>query len=81
MQYNGTSYSGRIDNGEWLVEGSRFKSVSAAAGGVAKTRSGTSPSLDGWVYWQVKRPSDTKWLMLNALRAEVRERATADLLA
>jgi hypothetical protein len=70
MKYNGKGHNGQIDNGEWLVEGSRFSSPSAAAGGVARTRSGKSPSLDGWIYWQVKRPGDPRWLSLSALREQ-----------
>lgn len=68
MEYNGKGHAGRIDNGEWLVEGARYNSPSAAAGGVARTRAGTSPSLDGWIYWEAKRPGDTKWISLQALR-------------
>ncbi len=68
MEYNGKSHAGQIDNGEWLVEGARFSSPSAAAGGVARTRAGKSPSLDGWGYWQIKRPGDARWLPINALR-------------
>jgi hypothetical protein len=52
MEYNGKGHSGQIDNGEWLVEGARFNSPSAAAGGVTRTRAGKTPSLDGWIYWQ-----------------------------
>ena len=81
MDYNGTEHAGHIDNGEWLVEGARFKSPSAAAGGVARTRSGKAPSLDGWNYWQVQRPGERKWVLLNSLREEFREEAKAELLS
>jgi hypothetical protein len=68
MEYNGRQYTGSIDDGEWFVEGQRFRSPSAAAGGVAITKDGTHPSLDGWVYWQVKRPGDGTWTPLKKLR-------------
>jgi hypothetical protein len=68
MEYNGKGHVGQIDNGEWLVEGTHFNSPSAAAGGVARTRAGKPPSLDGWVYWHVKRPGDARWIPLAALR-------------
>ncbi|RWB02100.1 hypothetical protein [Mesorhizobium sp.] len=68
MEYNGRPYTGRIEDGEWWVEGKRFKSPSAAAGGVAVTRAGKKTSLDGWIYWQVKRPSDTRWYPLSHLK-------------
>ena len=69
MEYNGKGHSGQIENGEWQIEGVRFNSPSAAAGGVARTRAGTPASLDGWAYWQVKRPGDTKWTALQTLRS------------
>ena len=50
MEYNGRVHSGQIDDGEWLVEGSRFQSPSAAAGGVALTKDGHHPSLDRTQY-------------------------------
>jgi hypothetical protein len=70
MEYNGRSHQGLIENGEWMVEGTPYKSPSAAASGAARTRAGTSPSLDGWVYWSVKRPDDPKWVLLSSLREE-----------
>lgn len=69
MEYNGHVYTGRIDNGRWLVEGKEFKSPSAAAGGVALTKDGRHPSLDGWIYWHVKRPGDTNWIAIRELRS------------
>ncbi len=68
MEYNGTAYRGRIEDGAWVVEGLRFNSPSAAAGGVAKTKAGKAPSLDGWIYWHVRRPGDDRWLPLEMLR-------------
>jgi len=68
MEYNGRVHSGRIDNGSWLVEGKTFKSPSAAAGGVGLTKDGRHPSLDGWIYWQAKRPGDTSWIGIDQLR-------------
>jgi hypothetical protein len=68
MEYRGKEHRGIIDNSDWVVGGKRFKSPSAAAGGVAETKSGTSPSLDGWKYWQVKRPGDANWMGLSVLR-------------
>jgi hypothetical protein len=68
MEYNGRSHHGRIENGGWLVEGKRYGSPSAAAGGAATTKAGSRPSLDGWIYWRVKRPGDQDWMALNTLR-------------
>jgi hypothetical protein len=68
MEYRGKEHHGVIEDSDWVVDGRRFKSPSAAAGGVAETKSGTRPSLDGWKYWQVKRPGDADWLSLGTLR-------------
>lgn len=68
MEYNGKVYSGRIEHGEWLVEGVRAKSPSDAACSVATTKDGTKPSLNGWVYWQVRRPGDRGWRPINSMR-------------
>ena len=68
MEYNGAQHVGAIENGVWRIEGKSFMSPSGAAGGVAFTKKGTHPSLDGWEYWQVKRPSDHRWYELDALR-------------
>ncbi len=68
MEYRGREHRGVIDNAAWVIDGQRFKSPSAAAGGVAVTKNGGRPSLDGWKYWQVKRPSDAEWVALATLR-------------
>jgi hypothetical protein len=69
MEYNGRVYAGVIEDGSWIVEGGKYKSPSAAAGGVARTKDGGRTSLDGWIYWQVKRPGDTNWTAIRYLRA------------
>lgn len=68
MEYRGREHRGAIQDSAWVVDGKTFKSPSAAASGVARTKEGTNPSLDGWKYWQVKRPSDADWIALQTLR-------------
>lgn len=68
MRYNGRKYTGIIHNGGWLVEGRAYESPSAAAGGVARTTGGRQTLLNGWKYWDVKRPSDANWIPINRLR-------------
>ena len=68
MEYNGSVYSGQIEDGKWVIENETCNSPSRAAHIVAKTRDGTSPSLNGWIYWQVKRPGDGHWMLLDSLR-------------
>ena len=68
MEYNRRIYAGHIDNGVWVVEGTKSKSPSDAAASAAKTKNGKRPSLNGWIYWQVRRPGDTSWIVLSNLR-------------
>lgn len=68
MEYRGRFYTGVIDNGRWMVEGERFGSPSKAAGGVARTKDGKRPQLNGWIYWQVRRPGDEEWIPISQLR-------------
>ncbi len=69
MEYNGRVHAGIIQDGVWMVEGGQYKSPSAAAGGVARTKDGKKTNLDGWTYWQVKRPEDVNWIGIDELRA------------
>lgn len=66
-EYNGTVYSGIVENGVWIVEGKKFTSPSGAMR-IAHTKIGTTPSLNGWIYWEVKRPIDTKWIAIKSLK-------------
>lgn len=70
MEYNGKRHFGRIDDGEWFVEDKRFTSPSAAAGGTALTRAGKHTKLDGWLYWEFKRPGDQDWAPISSLRQQ-----------
>jgi hypothetical protein len=68
MEYNGKVHTGLIDNGVWKVEGTESGSPSDAAASVARTKDGGKPSLNGWNYWQVKRPNDRTWRPISGLR-------------
>ena len=70
MSYNGRRHFGDIDDGEWLVEGNRYRSPSGAAVGVARTRAGRLVSLDGWEYWEAKPPGEDKWTLIMQLRRQ-----------
>lgn len=69
MEYNGRVHIGIVQDGAWIVEGGQYKSPSAAAGGVARTKDGKRTNLDGWTYWQVKRPGDAGWISIGELRS------------
>ncbi len=68
MEYLGNQYRGTIRDGLWEVGGNSYKSPSAAASGVARTKDGRKTSLNGWTLWHVKRPHDNKWTALNKIR-------------
>lgn len=70
MDYNGQQLAGVIHDGKWIIEGREFSSPSAAASKMCRTRSGAETSLDGWKYWQAKRPGDDKWTSISSLRPE-----------
>ena len=68
MEYNGNRYFGEIEKNYWVVNGNIYKSPSAAANDLARTKEGTRTQLNGWKYWKVKRPEDKNWQFLDTLR-------------
>ena len=72
MVYNKRSYDGEIKNRLWWVNGQFFTSPSDAASAVGVTKKGEMTSLNGWLYWQVKRPGDTNWIGIGELRKRAR---------
>ena len=72
MKYNHFNYTGRIENGAWIVKGETFYGPSAAASGVAVTKKGKKTRLNGWMYWEAKVPTDKKWRPLWEFRIKAR---------
>lgn len=70
MEYRGQLIRGRIENAKWSVDGATFTSPSDAAGSSARTKDGERPSLNGWIYWEVKRPTDATWRRLSSLKGK-----------
>ncbi|MBI5311699.1 MAG: hypothetical protein HZB28_00905 [Methylocystis sp.] len=68
MSYNGQTHSGEVVQGAWHVGGAIYRTPSAAAGGVARSRKGTPVSLDGWGYWEIKKPGSDRWIRIEKLR-------------
>lgn len=62
-------YEGRFLDGKLVVNGKSYKTLSAAAAALARTKDGSSPSLNGWLYWKVKFPGETHWRSLNEMRS------------
>lgn len=70
MKYNGRELTGIIVDGSWVVDGQKFSSPSTAASELCTTKSGGKTSLDGWKYWEAKRPTDERWAPISTLRPE-----------
>ncbi|WP_156428244.1 hypothetical protein [Novosphingobium sp. FSW06-99] len=70
MNYNGKTHHGEIFNGAWHIEGGIYRSPSAAAGGVARSKQGRPVSLDGWSYWETQTPHSTRWKPIAELRTK-----------
>jgi hypothetical protein len=68
MSYNGQRHTGEITQGAWHVGGAIYRTPSAAAGGVARSKRGAPVSLDGWGYWEVKKPDSDRWIPIDRLR-------------
>lgn len=70
MEYGRGSqvYEGQFLDGALVVAGQRFKSLSAAASAVARTKDGSKASLNGWKYWEVKLPGSDHYQQMEHLR-------------
>jgi SeqA protein N-terminal domain len=64
-------YQGAIVDGEWVVNGEIFDSPSGAASGVAMTAKNSLTRLNGWILWEVQRPGESGWTLIDTLRKQV----------
>jgi hypothetical protein len=64
--YKGQLYSARIESGAWMQNGRPYYSPSEAA--VAITGGG----VNGWRFWECKRPNDTRWRKMDDIRRAAR---------
>ena len=62
--YKGVLYSAAIDEQGILVNGDRASSPSDAA------RLITNNNVNGWNFWEVRLPDDSRWRVLKSLRSE-----------
>jgi hypothetical protein len=61
--YKGKLHQAQIENGGWHDErGQQHTSPSAAAYAISNT------NINGWRFWEAKRPSDTDWRKLETLQ-------------
>jgi hypothetical protein len=60
--HKGAVYNAMVSDGKWVNEdGTIWSSPSAAATSI------TGNNVNGWRFWQAKRPSDTEWRNLDML--------------
>jgi hypothetical protein len=60
--HKGRVLLGRIEAGALTVNGKRYDSPSSAASDITKT------SVNGWIFWECKKPGSTSWQTIKALR-------------
>lgn len=64
-RYKGNQHFARISDGKWFnADGGEFSSPSAAAGAI------TGTTVNGWRFWEAKRPGDRGWRRLDILNAK-----------
>jgi len=61
--YKGQSYLARVEEGALVLNGRRFDSPSAAAMSITRN------AVNGWNFWQARRPGQGAWMLLRELRA------------
>lgn len=60
--YKGEIIYGRVEAGALAVNGKRFESPSSAAAAI------TGTSVNGWIFWECRKPGSTAWQMIKSLR-------------
>lgn len=60
--HKGNVILGRVEVGALVVNGKRFESPSAAAGEI------TGNSVNGWIFWECKKPGSNSWQMIKSMR-------------
>lgn len=63
IRHKGRFSFGRVEDGELVLDGQRFTSLSSAATHISGN------SLNGWKVWYCKRPDDERYISVNTLRA------------
>ena len=60
--HKGRVILGRVEAGALAVNGKRYDSPSSASSDITKT------SVNGWIFWECKKPGNTSWQMIKTLR-------------
>ena len=62
-KYRGEYHLAKVDGGGLLLKGKRYDSPSAAAMAVTD-----NTPVNGWTFWQCKRPGESVWTTIKELR-------------
>ncbi|RYE38573.1 MAG: hypothetical protein EOP21_11980 [Hyphomicrobiales bacterium] len=68
-------YEGKFLDGSLVVDGVKYSTLSSAASALAKTRDGSTTSLNGWNYWAVQLPGTDRWDSMEHLRKRAKGQA------
>jgi hypothetical protein len=60
--YKGKTYTAEVRGGSLILNGLRQTSPSAAGSHITKN------SVNGWDFWEVKRPGDASWRVMKQIR-------------
>lgn len=61
-KYKGVTYFAKVDNGALVLNGKAFISPSAAAMTITRN------PVDGWVFWDCKKPDGPFWMNLREVK-------------
>ena len=61
-RYKGETYTAKVEGGALVLNGKSHYSSSRAA------RSVTGKSVNGWFFWQARRPGDSDWRVIDSFR-------------
>lgn len=61
--HKGKTYHAKVEDGALLLNGKKFTSPSAAAMSI------TGNAVNGWIFWECRRPGESNWKLLKNLRS------------
>jgi len=61
--YKGRTHLARVETGRLVVAGKGYDSASAAAMAI------TNGPVNGWTFWECRRPGDAGWRIIKGLRS------------
>jgi hypothetical protein len=64
-RYKGEDYFAKVENGELVMNGKKYPSLSQAAWAITKN------NVNCWRFWECKMPGQTSWVLIDRLRKTV----------